>query len=497
MDFFAESLENQNEMIVRNKEISAFGVSLQGASHLEQNPPVPCQDAHDMRWLDTEGILIAAIADGVGSCALSHWGSRTAVNSALDSVQNALVKLAKSHRLRLTAEDATFRRTMKAIMLEAFRTAQAAVENLADSGQPPQPVFAFQSTLTLVIYDGDCLFHGHVGDDGIVAQLPDGTVEMATRRVKGEEANSVFPLQSGEQFWLFGVVPHVAGFVMATDGVLDSFVAADTDNSGKNYFSGICYAFMEEAIYTLAGRSSDAPQRALNTYKNHMLTDSYRTQVADDLTLLVVVSPKAIHSAKRPKFSINHWKQAEEQNRQALRQALYGKQLGTNVSPSEEASKVNNAPTISGHKMYPSSEKTLQQKNYPRSPAFEFMKGILVTLLVLVAFAGGITLGRTLLAPIKVQDHENLQQSYSTLLETKASLEDQLEEMQTQLTEKDEQRTALEDEIKTLMDRVAELEAVLERPKNDSDATVNKPTEVPGEKFQTIQETQPFGDDLA
>lgn len=333
MDFFNEPLENQGETLIQQKGIAAFGLTFQGASHISREIPVACQDYHSMRWLETEKILIAAIADGVGSCALSHFGSRTAVDTALDSVRKGLAKLAQGSPLKLNSEETGFRAAMKEIMVEAFRAARSTVEDLADNGEPPQPLFSFQSTLTLAIYDGDYLFHAHVGDDGIVAQLPDGTVEMATRRVKGEEANSVFPLQSGEQYWQFGVTPHVAGFIMATDGVLDSFVASGHQSGA--YFNGICYSFMEKAVYTLADRTPGAPKRAMEEYKQFMQSDGYTRQVADDLTLVAVVSPKAIREGIRPDFSMERWRAAEEATRQAQQQGLYGNRSKSRPEPPE------------------------------------------------------------------------------------------------------------------------------------------------------------------
>lgn len=322
MDLSQECPRNEAWEAIQNPTVAAFGITLQGASHKKSTPPAPCQDAHVMHWMEDEGIFLAAIADGVGSCKLSHWGAYTAVNAALDSVREALSELAGGKRLRLDAESGEFRKQMKEIMVSAFRAAQDAVERLADDAEPPQMVFALQSTLTLAIYDGKCLYHGHAGDDGIVAQLPDGTVEMATRRMKGEEASSVYPLQSGEKAWSFGLVPEVSGFVMATDGVLDAFVQSHSDYFGINYCNGICYAFMEDAMKRLADTGDGAAEAVMEQYLRFMQSEEYTQRVTDDLTLVAAVSPKRMAKSKQPEFNMELYTTIAQESMNAKRRAL-------------------------------------------------------------------------------------------------------------------------------------------------------------------------------
>ena len=322
MDLTQEYPRNEAWEAIGNPAVAAFGITLQGASHKQKTPPAPCQDAHALYWMEDEGIFLAAIADGVGSCKLSHWGAHTAVNAALDSVREAIGDLAGGQRLRLDAESVEFRKQMKEIMVNAFRAAQDAVEHLADEAEPPQMVFALQSTLTLAIYDGQCLYHGHAGDDGIVAQLPDGTVEMATRRMKGEEASSVYPLQSGEKAWSFGLVPEVSGFVMATDGVLDAFVQSHTDYFGINYCNGICYAFMEDAMKQLADNSDGAAESVMEQYLRFMQSEEYTQRVTDDLTLVAAVSPALMAKSRQPEFNLEIWNTIAQESMNAKRRAL-------------------------------------------------------------------------------------------------------------------------------------------------------------------------------
>ncbi len=505
MDYYTVALDNQNETLIHEKTVSAFGLSLQGASHLQQTPAVPCQDYHDIRWLKDQGVLIAAIADGVGSCALSHWGARTAVSEALNSVEQTLAAIAGRNSLHLSAGNRSCCEQMKQVMLKSFHAAQSAVEKLADQSTAPMQTFPFQSTLTLAIYDGDCLFHGHVGDDGIVAQLPDGTVKMATLRTKGEEANSVVPLQGGEDSWIFGVVPHVSGFIMATDGVLDSFVATQLSPQGDDYFGGICYSFMENAIYNLAAPSPDAPQKTRNEYKQFLLSDYYRNQVIDDLTLVAVVSPQAVHAGIHPAFSMELWKKAAEDKHKSQQKALYENQAtfqnhqqpkpntghgriqeaeptepyGFQYSPPSQPKKKAPAPP------HPKVSPEPVQPKRKHSSVVNTVKSGLMVVFFLIIFTSGIFLGRSIFAPVMQSEFEELKQAYAILQEKNAaaeslladennSLKAKLEDLQTQLSEKEHQILNLIKDNQTLADQISILESSLskmEKTQNSQETT--------------------------
>lgn len=292
----------QEGAVYEGPRYSCFGYSLQGASHVEMN--VPCQDFNDFKYIEGADIIVAAIADGVGSCPLSHWGSCTAVRAAIDYTEKEIRKLYRGKKLKLTEYP-----EIPAILGSAFSYASNFVEDFAE--QQNRPVSAFMSTLTLALYDGDNLYCQHVGDDGVVAQFKDGSVEMVTQRIKGEEASSVYPLQSGKKFWQFSKTDAdkrgpVVAFVMATDGVLDAFVMSnDAYANVEGCCGGIYYPFMERSVYTEDKQHKVSPRRAeeaLSYYLSRMKSSEYRRQVTDDLTLLSIINPMEVKRSIRPIF---------------------------------------------------------------------------------------------------------------------------------------------------------------------------------------------------
>lgn len=309
---------------------SAIALSQQGASHLAKTPPVPCQDYSDLRLLEEPGLLLACISDGVGSCSFSHWGAYLAVNGALDSAEAALRQAAQEDAAFFSAPP-----TVAALLRGAMHAALAGIEAKAraDGIDPMQ----MQCTLTLCVYDGRTVYFAHAGDGGIVAQFSDaqGGVEMITNRIKGDEAGSVFPLQVGEQGWMVGMSNRpIAGFVMATDGVLDGFVG---DRRLSDMY--IYYPFMKHALYSLLpdGQedAGDCADRALSQQQELLLCEEYRSQRQDDLSLIAVVNRSALADAPQPAFDLDRWEELRRERERRLMEVLYGA-AKTAPAPDEE-----------------------------------------------------------------------------------------------------------------------------------------------------------------
>ena len=330
----------QDGKVIQNPKCRAFGFSLQGKSHVGRD--IPCQDSNDIRYLADSSILLAAIADGVGSCSLSHWGSYIAVQASLDYLEQSIAG-AKGHFLE---DDQRVYNSL----VEAFRTARSAVEDVAEkNGQLP---FHLQSTLTVAIYDGKKLWCCHAGDDGIVAQFQDGFVKMVTDRQKGEEASSVYPLQSGEQYWQVSKVVSanhgpVVGFVMATDGVLDAFAIAEGKYlTAEGCCCGVYYPFIRDAIYDENSHRPGPcdPNRRLEEYRKMMSSEQYRARVTDDLTLVSVISPSGIAHGAVPVFDAEAWNRVAEAIQRERMEGLYHGNSGRQTPAEQEPEQTERIP---------------------------------------------------------------------------------------------------------------------------------------------------------
>ena len=189
--------------------IATFSISQQGESHVIGN--TVCQDYSASRIVRLQHkrklLSISAVADGVGSCEYSQYGSKVAVQTVMQHIEEHLGKAYSKGT-----------ETMIALIRSSFSLALQKIGECANSMQMPFPLF--DTTLSVAVYDGNTVWYGHIGDSGIVALFKKGTYSLVTQRHKGEEANSVYPLPN-KNMWEFGTVDGIASFVLMTDGVLD------------------------------------------------------------------------------------------------------------------------------------------------------------------------------------------------------------------------------------------------------------------------------------
>lgn len=296
-------------------DISVFCISQQGESHIKNN--LPCQDRSGFRWVNKQ-IVIASIADGVGSCQLSDYGAETAVKSSLDFLEEFL-------KVEMNQPGFVFDTPsrMKMGLSDAMQYAFDSVEKRAEKLEVLS--YSLQSTLTLAVYDGTTLYFAHAGDDGIVALDKDGIYAMVTARIKGEEASSVFPLQSKQ--WTYGKVNNTVGFVMATDGVLDAFVRPESENNR------VYYRFIEPVFYT-SQTDAESAKSNCNDWDEYLKTEAYRNAVTDDITFVGVVNQKAIQKSQKPVFDDEAWNKQTAEYEKKRRNALYPSQ--SKKSPSKK-----------------------------------------------------------------------------------------------------------------------------------------------------------------
>ena len=284
--------------------ISAFGFSQKGESHLKKN--LPCQDRSAIGFL-SDSVVSVAVADGVGSCDMSEYGAATAVESSIEYLKKHLGSQLVDPSFVLDTK--YMGRALREMMQYAYEQVEKRAAELE------RLLYSLQSTLTVAVYDGKTLYFAHAGDDGIVALTHDGRCELATTRHKGEEASSVFPLQS-RNTWQFGKVDSVVGFILATDGVLDAFVRNESESNR------VYYPFIEPAFSSTLSSKEDV-SLACNEWYEFMNTPKYRSAVTDDLSFICVANQEALAEAKKPSFDSEEWERKTREFEEKRKAALY------------------------------------------------------------------------------------------------------------------------------------------------------------------------------
>ena len=288
-------------------KLSHFSISQQGDSHIKTGKN--CQDYSGTISAINQNLNIefgiAAIADGVGSCDYSEVGSQIAVTTVLNMLKEELSVLQEVSE-----------KSVLPLIKKAFTQANENIEHEADEKE--LPFLLFDTTLTVIVLtDNGTCYVGHIGDDGVVALMADGSYSMITQRIEGEEANSVFPLSS-TKYWTFGVVKKtVAALALMTDGLLDKSVGSTRMNNR------VYYPFFKPMFENIMDTDQDVID--LRAYWDSYLQEkAFRAGygVTDDITLAVVQLPSLLKNVKPIPFDEEKWQRDSEAAKKEIEEAL-------------------------------------------------------------------------------------------------------------------------------------------------------------------------------
>lgn len=168
-----------------------------GRSHRTQE--VPCQDAYAIHADDARQRAVSAVADGLGSQPLSHFGSQAATQAAVD------------HLAGLDEWD-------EAAMRGAFVAARNAVQAAAAAHEAKPSALA--TTLQVATLSGGRALVAMVGDGAIVAAGSDALQVLLAPKPAGY-ANEVMPLTGAdwEDDLRFATADGIHSVANFTDGL--------------------------------------------------------------------------------------------------------------------------------------------------------------------------------------------------------------------------------------------------------------------------------------
>lgn len=308
-------------------EIFAYNFHIQGKGHKKNN--TPCQDYSKFDILN-DNMMIAAIADGIGSAKHSDIASKLAVEEVIRFVKENL------------PHNVYDRSLMYALMMLAFSSALKKTQIYSKKSNIPMN--ELETTLDVVVYDGKSIvIYGHVGDSGVLALTDGGEYIHITNQHKGAESNQTYTLTNVDK-WTFDDYRSetINSVLMATDGMLERVLCfpninkvqeydyyiptltffADPDTfiqnpdfsseEGKecikseiekfitadsNYDSDDFYNFYSFAIKKKFPEKSDADiYEILKTFEKYNMPVILTKQVTDDKTILALVNTEIEHN---------------------------------------------------------------------------------------------------------------------------------------------------------------------------------------------------------
>jgi hypothetical protein len=242
-----------------------IGASVQGTGHIKTC--LPCQDSHAYKLVG-DSIILAAVADGLGSAEQAQVGSKLAASHALSFVEQELSKDIPSD------EEAWIK-----LVSNGFTYGRAKLEEEAQANQVA--LREYGTTLILAVLTSDWLVTGQIGDGVIVAALDEGGLALATVPQNEEYINVTFPLtmpdmEKTAQFT--ACLGKVKALALMSDGI--QHVSIRTKDNAPHE------PFFEPLFRQLPGIKD--MQKASQNLAEFMASDQICAHTDDDKTLILI-----------------------------------------------------------------------------------------------------------------------------------------------------------------------------------------------------------------
>ena len=267
-------------------KFSKYKVNIPGPYHIKNG--IPCQDAYCIRETP-DGVIVAAVADGLGSETHSDKGAKIA-SSFVDTFCK------QNYKPEMTEHEVI------SLLKRAYTKAYALVEKTAIS--EGNDVDQYDCTLCTVIYDGKTLYYGQSGDSGLIVGSNDGGYYKITEQQRDED-NNVYPLCFGPEYWEFGKVKgNVVSVMLMTDGVWEQACPPILKNDQQQINIGFVEMFLNH--FGL----DDSEVRNLEREANRYMRNFSQKRLDDDKTIVVIINSEAKPlRRKKSYYAIPDWEE--------------------------------------------------------------------------------------------------------------------------------------------------------------------------------------------
>jgi hypothetical protein len=241
------------------------GASVQGTSHIKVS--LPCQDAYAYKVIN-DSIIVAAVADGLGSALYAQVGAQLAAAGAITCVEQKLVS-------EVPGDEAAWVQLVR----DCFLSACARLEEEAQKNQAI--LRDYSTTLILAIVTSDWLVTGHIGDGAVVASLEDSGLVLVSLPKNDEYVNVTYPLTMPDMVNVaeFKACPtRVNALALMSDGMQQVSIHS-ADNTPH-------LPFFEPLFRQLPGVKD--MHKASQNLAEFMASDPINSHTDDDKTLVLI-----------------------------------------------------------------------------------------------------------------------------------------------------------------------------------------------------------------